>query len=555
MRNAVTALAAVAFFVCAGSAIAGGWTSPVTATNTVVSPPVKGGGYPVPPGSNIPVPGTCGPQQLNSNHSESWLAVKPGTETIVGSSKFFISKWSTFYDFHLGSYTIRNGGLLADNQVQGYECTTVGTQDMPPSWTNNTDPNLDFDTQGRVYQTTLPFNAFWDGGLHPNGEIDVSYSDDLGRHWTKANGGQALDSTNNQTSLAFGHVEDKQWIAVNHIVGNVNQDHVYAMWTTFNGSTVSDGSKIMVAVSRDRGATFSRAVQLTTPSATGPANTYVYPSIGPDGTVYVAFVSGFDTSNKNRVGHVYVTKSVDDGRTFGPFVVAATPSENPNGYFANTNFRDGIIENFAASPTYPGHVYLTYEDFDLAAGTSNVRFTQSTDGGLTWSAPALVNDDANTASSDQFQPSVAAGPGGAVAVAFYDRRASCPTDATVLPQHHGAANTCIDVSMQTYEDSGTAAGAQPVGGNVRVSNFTWDPDQPGQKVDGLSQYPCAGHADPCPLGRGFIGDYFGLAISAGNVYTLAVSTHYPSGVKADGGGPVYYQQEVLGTVARSALGI
>ena len=311
----------------------------------------------------------------------------------------------------------------------------------------------------------------------------------------------------------------------------------------------------MVAVSRDHGATFSRAVQLTTPSATGPANTYVYPSIGPDGTIYVAFVSGFDTSNKNRVGHVYVTKSVDDGRTFGPFVLAATPIENPHGFFANTNFRDGIIENFAASPTYPGHVYLTYEDFDLAAGTSNVTFTQSTDGGLTWSAPALVNDDANTASSDQFQASVAAGPGGAVAVAFYDRRASCPTDATVLPQHQGAANTCIDVSLQAYKDAGTAAGAQTVGANVRVSNFTWDPDQPGQKVDGLSQAPCAGHRDPCPLGRGFIGDYFGLAISAGNVYTLAVSTHYPSGVKADGGGPVYYQQEVLGTVARSALGI
>jgi hypothetical protein len=555
MRNAVAALAAVAFFVCAASAIAGGWTSTVTATNTVVSPPVQGGGYPVPPGSTRPDPGTCGPQPLNSNHSESWLAVKPGTETLVGSSKFFISKWSTFYDFHLGSYTIRNGTPVADNQVQGYECTTVGTQDMPPSWTNNTDPNLDFDTQGRVYQTTLPFNAFWGGGLHPNGEIDVSFSDDLGRHWVKANGGEALDNTNNQTSLAFGHVEDKQWIAVNHIVGNVNQDHVYAMWTTFNGSTVSNGSKIMVAVSRDRGATFSRAVQLTTPSETSPANTFVYPSIGPDGTVYVAFIGGFDTANKNRVGHVYVTKSVDDGRTFGPFVLAATPSENTNGFFANTRFRDGIIENFAASPTYPGHVYLTYEDFDTAAGTDNVMFTQSTDGGLTWSTPAMVNDDANTAATDQFQPSVAAGPGGAVAVAFYDRRATCPSDASILPQDRGAANFCIDVSLQAYKDGGTDKGAQTVGANVRVSSFTWDPEQPGQKVDGLSQYPCAGHRDPCPVGRGFIGDYFGLAISAGNVYTLAVSTHYPSGVTADGGGPVYYQQEVLGTVARSALGI
>ncbi len=50
-------------------------------------------------------------------------------------------------------------------------------------------------------------------------------------------------------------------------------------------------------------------------------------------------------------------------------------------------------------------------------------------------------------------------------------------------------------------------------------------------------------------------DYFGLAISAENVYALFVSTHYPSDTTADTGGPVYYQQQVLATVARSALGI
>jgi hypothetical protein len=520
-------------------------------TNVVASSPVEGGGYPVPPGSTKPLPGTCGPQHLNSNHSESWLAVKPGTEDIVGVAKFFIGEWSTFYDFHLGSFSIENGATAATNQVQGYECTTVGTQAMPPSWTMNTDPNADFDTQGRVYQTTLPFNAFWEGGLHPNGEIDVSYSDDLGRHWVKGNGGEALDRTNNQTSLSLGHVEDKQWIAVNHIASSPYRDHVYAMWTTFNGA--NGNGKIMVAVSRDRGQTFAKAVQLSTPSATTPGNTFVYPSIGTDGTVYVAFEGGYDL-NKNKVGHIYVAKSADDGRTWGPFTVAASPIENPLGFFPPTNFRDGILESFAASPTYSGHLYLTYENWDPTAGHSDVYFTQSTDGGITWSDPALVNDDANTGSTDQFQPSVAAGPGGAVAIAFYDRRAACPTDPAIIPDHRGDANTCIDVSLQPYKDAGTAAGAAPVGGNVRVSQFSFDPDQPAQKVDGISQYPCAGHRDPCPRGRGFLGDYFGLAISGANIYTLAVSTHYPSNVSADGGGPVYYQQQVLGTVPRSTFG-
>ena len=60
--------------------------------------------------------------------------------------------------------------------------------------------------------------------------------------------------------------------------------------------------------------------------------------------------------------------------------------------------------------------------------------------------------------------------------------------------------------------------------------------------------------DPCAKGRGFIGDYFALAISKGNIYALMVSTHYPSSVTADEGGPIYYQQQVLATVPRSDFG-
>ena len=53
----------------------------------------------------------------------------------------------------------------------------------------------------------------------------------------------------------------------------------------------------------------------------------------------------------------------------------------------------------------------------------------------------------------------------------------------------------------------------------------------------------------------FIGDYFGLAISQGNIYALNVSTHYPAPrVRADNGGRVYYQQQVLATVPRSDFG-
>jgi hypothetical protein len=250
---------------------------------------------------------------------------------------------------------------------------------------------------------------------------------------------------------------------------------------------------------------------------------------------------------------MYVARSTDDGQSFGPFVAVAQAAIIPTCCLLNTRFRDGIEESFAASPTHPGHLYLAYEDYNTAAGTFDVRFTQSTDGGQTWSTPAVVNDNANPLATDQFQPEVAAGPDGAVAVAFYDRRLPCPNDPSILPADRGRTNFCIDTSLQAYKDSGS--GAVPIGSNERITQFTWDPEQPGQTIDGLPQLPCAAHSNPCTI-RSFIGDYFGLAISNGNVYALFVSTHYPqAGVAADGGGPVYDQAQVLATVPRSGIGL
>jgi hypothetical protein len=547
LKSIVIASAALAAGLAvpgAAAASSPGWASNVAFTNQVATSPTTGGGYPVPPGQTFPNPGTCRKGTFNSNHSESWIAVKPGTEDLVGNSKFFFSKYSKFYNFYLGTIRFLGGTPVGNNQVQGYDCVSTGTQAMPPSWTDVTDPNVAFDTKGRAYQTTLPFNAFWGKStLHPDGEIDVSYSDDMGRHWVKGNGGVPLEPPNNASARQAGHVEDKQWIAVNDIPGSPNQNHVYAMWSVFNSST----TKIRIAVSRDRGRSFSKAVTVTAPSQTGPSNTYIYPSIDAAGTLYIAFAS-FPHPAKSPTVTLYVSHSNDDGRTFSRFVPAATAGTLPGCCLPNTTFRDGITENFTASPTYPGHLYLTYEDWDGAQ--MDVKFTQSTNGGATWSAPVTVNDnvDAPGVPTDQFQPSVAAGPDGAVAVAFYDRRLPCPSGPSILPADVGRANFCINTSLQAYKDSGH--GAAPVGRNVRITDFSWDPQQPGQTVGGLSQLPCA----DANCGVGFIGDYFGLAVSDHNIYGLFVSTHYPSDVTADGGGPVYYQQQVLATVPRSDFG-
>src|SRR4029453_567797 len=245
MKKLAGTLLVLAVVLVPNIALAAPWTSSVSFTNQVASSPFRAGGYPVPPGQTAPDPGACWLGRHNANRSESWIAVKPGTEDLVGTSKVFFEKFSTFYDFHLGSYTIPGGTPAPNNIVQGYEGFPTGPQAMPPSWMNNTDPNVDFDTKGRAYQVTLPFNPWWTNHLHPDGAIGISYRDDLGRTWVTGNGGAYLDRVPNQSSKTFGGVEDKQWVAVNHLPGNRYQDHVYAAWAVFNGQAI----KVRLAIS------------------------------------------------------------------------------------------------------------------------------------------------------------------------------------------------------------------------------------------------------------------------------------------------------------------
>jgi hypothetical protein len=311
------------------------------------NPEISDGSFALPQGPGLGVTLEDKPwQSLGSSSRGSSSPVS--AQDPVGSSKFFFDKYSTFNMFYLGAHQILNGVPSGNNQIQGYDCLSTGTQDMPPSWTDTTDPNVDFDTMGRVYQTMLPFNSFFDATkLHPDGEIDVSYSDDLGRTWVKGNGGVPLEPPNNASAKQLGHVEDKQWIAVNHIPGNKFQDHVYAAWAIFNGN--GGNIKVRMAVSRDRGQTFDKAVTIGPPSEIGAAATFVYPAIDAAGNVFVSVVS---FPPNGRTSTIYVARSTDDARTFGPFVPVATVTIPPGEVYPNTRFRSGIAESFAASPTY-----------------------------------------------------------------------------------------------------------------------------------------------------------------------------------------------------------
>ena len=535
-RGIVVVLAGLALGCGAVAAEArpAGWAPAGGVREQVVSSPVVAGGYP----GEAPAPGGCVAGPYDANKSESALALRPGTEQLVGGAKAYFERWSTFKAQHTVSFAFGPGGQASTHIVNGFDCVTAGTQAMPPSWTNVTDPNLAWDLEGRVHQIALPFNAYWGSVEQPNGDVVGIYSDDGGRTWQRGNGGAPIQPGPNPSTQSSNYL-DKPWVAVNQVAGHRWANHVYAVWVEF---LEDGGSRIWSAVSRDRGLSWSAPTVVPTGLALDEANPWPFIAVGADGVLHLTFVD-YD----GETATIWTMRSADDGRSWQPRVRVGGTRVIRSCCLPGTHVHDGVVEFLAASPERPGHLYVVWERYD--GRQLDVQLVRSSDGGSTWSAPMTVNDDGGV--TDQFQPEVASGPGGAVAVAFYDKRGRCPHAESVRPEARGAANTCIGVSLQAFRDSGDDLAR--VGGNARLSRALWDPEMPQQLRGGYPQVACEDAGADCD--DIFIGDYFQLAISRRNVSVLSTSTHYPSGVTADDGRPIYYQQQILHTANRAALGL
>ncbi len=543
----------IARVILAASLVAALTAAPATADSgprgreRVVSSPFVAGGY---PGAK-PAPGGCIAAPYDANFSEAALAAQPGGEQLVGAAKAYFNKWSTFKAYHNAAFVFGGGGDVPARTtvVGGFDCVSTGTQAMPPSWTNATDPNLAWDLGGRVHQVALPFNAYWGSVEQPNGNIYGIYSDDKGRTWRTGNGGAPIQAGPDLSTQSQNYV-DKPWVAVNQIAGHRWSNHVYGVWVQFNDDA-DRPPEIRFAVSRDRGATWSAPQSIPTAVPLGPSNPWPHIAVDAGGAVQLTYVTYGERRKEGDLEvsptRIWSARSTDDGRTWSASTAVADTTVIRSCCLPGTRVHDGVVEYLDASRERPGHAYVTYERY--AGGHLDVMLTATRNGGATWSRPVRVN--ARARNTDQFQPQVAAGPGGAVAVAFYDKRWACPDSSWVLPGHAGTSNRCIATVVQGYRDTGR--GLVATSRNVRVTRRPWDPEQPAQRRDGIGQLPCEDPEDPC--NEIFVGDYFGLAVTPSRIQVLSSSTAYPSTVRADEGGRIHYQQQVLSTLPRAAVGL
>jgi len=209
--------------------------------------------------------------------------------------------------------------------------------------------------------------------------------------------------------------------------------NMYISWNDFGVGNAN----IFVVRSTDNGLTWSSAVMVST-QPTFIRNTQITGDMGGNGTIYIAGMDegggGFPHDDTNLI-----FKSTDGGATWSNTYTGTLfpgPGVGAVGYFA-VMFPDlggyWRHEGWGEPAAFNDIVHLVYAQHGAGSDPGDVYYIRSTDGGVTFSAPLMLNTDGGT--RPQWQPNLSVSPAGTLLATWYDARdsASCTVGNTGVP--------------------------------------------------------------------------------------------------------------------------
>ena len=357
------------------------------------------------------------------------------------------------------------------NSIQGYYYSNDGGQTwngsdhLPNSAYGRGDPCTAFDAIGNGYIVSMSPDA----NIGSNGHAPVP------------NGYYMLKTTDHGTSWqpevrGYGPVSsfDKEMIAIDNSSGSPYKNNFYCAWTDFTSSTTMNGYVKFNSLPAGS-STFSPAITLRGNNGAGQG---VNVQTGPDGEVYVCWADYPGSMPATGIGFI---KSLNGGQTFSPASIAFS-------YFgirmtgvldSRFNSRVNDYPTMAVDKSnglHRGRIYIAYPTG--GSGTSVIQVRYSDDQGSTWSQPKTVSISGATQS---FFPWITVDDStGIVCIAYY------------------AFDTSVQYGTDTYL-AYSSDGGQTYS-NIKVSDVSH------------TTAPISG------FGRGYAGDYIGVAAYGGKAY-------------------------------------
>jgi hypothetical protein len=339
---------------------------------------------------------------------------------IVGA--YHQDRWDNGGDRGLVSSATHDGGATWNRVVvPGITKCSGGIFDRA------SDPWVSFAPNGKLFGIWLVFDVF---DRH-NGVL-VSTSTDGGDSWSNPISVN-VDDTNG---------DDKQSITADPY----NSNNVYAVWDRFLSPpsfTANDHGRfyarsyvqqIYFSRTTDGGASWEPARVIYNPGTqqfTIGSIINVSPNVTHD--LVDGFIGGATQGGTFRSANVEVIRSTDHGVTWSKKATVVAPLDlSFPGPFDPDNglpIRSGGLPDFTVDPA-SGRLYAVWEDDAGQPGTDEILFSQSADGGSSWSTPVKINKTpTNIPADDQqaFTPTVKVASDGTVGVTYYDLRNNGPS--------------------------------------------------------------------------------------------------------------------------------
>jgi hypothetical protein len=300
----------------------------------------------------------------------------------------------------------------------GGETWKIAEGTAPKNYRISGDVSLAYDGAGHAILCYIAFDKlgttnYWAQGATRNG-IFIRRSLDGGQTWEPD--AVAIISHESTAGVPF---EDKPWVVAD--TSGTRAHNLYVGWTQFT----LDASELLFSRSTDDGKTWSAPIKLSSvpglPRDDNGALEGFHGAVGPDGTLYTIW--------DDRDG-IMMAVSRDGGATFskerriisaGPGYFGITGVSRSNG-FPQIGIDAGKLKAKNGSRIGKGgNLYVAWSDY--TNGDVDIFVSSSGDYGRTWNSPVRVNSDPIHNGMDQFFQWMAVDPqSGAVNLIFYDRR-------------------------------------------------------------------------------------------------------------------------------------
>jgi len=404
--------------------------------------------------------GNIGGTNFTNSEVEPWLSVDPSdTDVLIGAWQQ--DRWSNGGSEGLVTASSTDGGTSwAVNATTKSTKCTGGTAGNGGNYERASDPWVAISPNGTAYLMSLSVDSNPGGfDTSPNAML-VMRSTDHGASWENP---VTLIRYESQNVL-----NDK-----NSITADPNDSNfVYAVWDRLisppSGNTNQRafenarafGGDPYLARTTDGGQSWEPARKIfkagTVAQTIGNLIVVLPDNARFNGEVLDVFTQfrGAKNEHDTRGFNIAAIRSSDRGATWSKREI--TISDFQRGIVVDPDdaapHRTGDINAEAIVDPTTGAVYVVWQDLRFGP-RSSIAFSQSLNGGLTWSSPIRVNqtpaaDPGEPAGNNQaFTPMVQVLKDGTVAVSYYDFRnntsdggATTPTDAFVVNCHANCAN-------------------------------------------------------------------------------------------------------------------